>query len=392
MPPDLDFAAPLRDALLAADFTYDRVAEAIGDDAHRALGRNETLPALRRTTSGGPLDTLVRLFLLQTPSRATTPTGPCPGWSTGSATPACSSRASARSRRGPTAGPTPTEAGDRDLWVVSDLTPGLDGAPVAVGPDHVLGISSASTSLAQLTMREPVGSAARPRHRLRRAGPPPRRPRRPRRRHRRQQPRALDDPAQRRAQRRRGRRAGRVVLRAGRGGALRPDRHQPALRDLARPPASGWSTATPACPATASSSTSCAPAPDHLTDGGWLQVLANWAIVEGRPWDERLGSWLRDDCDALVVQRETLDPAAYVELWLKDTGHHGGPGLRRALRHVAVVVRGVRASRASASAGSTCASAAGPAATSSSSGRTTSSSPSAPRSAPGARRSPTCAA
>jgi hypothetical protein len=65
--------------------------------------------------------------------------------------------------------------------------------------------------------------------------------------------------------------------------------------------------------------------PDHLTDGGWLQVLANWAIVDGRPWDERLGSWLRDDCDALVVQRETLDPSAYVELWLKDSGHHGRP-------------------------------------------------------------------
>ena len=65
--------------------------------------------------------------------------------------------------------------------------------------------------------------------------------------------------------------------------------------------------------------------PDHLTDGGWLQVLSNWAIVGGQPWDERLGSWLREDCDALVVQRETLDPASYVELWLKDSGHHGGP-------------------------------------------------------------------
>ncbi len=31
-----------------------------------------------------------------------------------------------------------------------------------------------------------------------------------------------------------------------------------------------------------------------------------------------------DDCAALVVQREVLDPAAYVELWLKDAGLHGG--------------------------------------------------------------------
>src|SRR5690606_23985191 len=43
-----------------------------------------------------------------------------------------------------------------DLWVVSDLTPGLDGSPNRVGADHVLGISSASTSLAQLTIRDEV--------------------------------------------------------------------------------------------------------------------------------------------------------------------------------------------------------------------------------------------
>ena len=31
MPSDLDFTGPLREALLAADFTYDRVAETIGE-------------------------------------------------------------------------------------------------------------------------------------------------------------------------------------------------------------------------------------------------------------------------------------------------------------------------------------------------------------------------
>ena len=66
-------------------------------------------------------------------------------------------------------------------------------------------------------------------------------------------------------------------------------------------------------------------APDHLTDGGWCQILANWVIAADRPWDERLAGWLADDCDALVVQREVVDPAAYVELWLKDAGLHGAP-------------------------------------------------------------------
>ena len=48
---------------------------------------------------------------------------------------------------------------NRDWWVLSDLTPGLDGAGVRVSTDHVLGISSASSSLAQLTVREPAGRA-----------------------------------------------------------------------------------------------------------------------------------------------------------------------------------------------------------------------------------------
>jgi hypothetical protein len=64
-------------------------------------------------------------------------------------------------------------------------------------------------------------------------------------------------------------------------------------------------------------------APRHLTEGGWCQVLANWVISRDRPWDDRLASWLVPDVDAFVVQREVLDPAAYVELWLKDAGLHG---------------------------------------------------------------------
>jgi hypothetical protein len=66
-------------------------------------------------------------------------------------------------------------------------------------------------------------------------------------------------------------------------------------------------------------------APRHLTDGGWCQVLANWTIERGRGWDERLATWLSADTDAFVVQREVLDPASYVELWLKDEGVHGRP-------------------------------------------------------------------
>ena len=327
MSSDLDLAGPLREALLAADFTYDRVAEAIGDEAHRALGRNETLPALRRTASGAPLDTLVRLFLLQT----TVTRGEAERALPGLVDRLCNAgllqqsvgEVAARTDCRPYAA---SEAGqDRDLWVVSDLTPGLDGAPVAVGPDHVLGISSASTSLAQLTMREPVDSAL-----------------------------DLGTGCGVQALHLAGH-ARSVVATDVNERALWMTRLNAALNEVEVDVRSGSffepvagarfdliATNPPfvISPATGERLVyrdSGLPGdrvvehivrtgPDHLTDGGWLQVLANWAIVDGQPWDERLGSWLRDDCDALVVQRETLDPSAYVELWLKDSGHHGRPG------------------------------------------------------------------
>lgn len=322
MPFDLDLAAPLRDALHTADFTYDRVAEAIGEDAHRALGRNETLPARRRTTSGGPLDTLVRLFLLQTPVAREAADRALPGLvdrlcNAGLLEQSVSEVAARTDCR-------PYATDERDLWIVSDLTPGLDGAPVAVGPDHVLGISSASTSLAQLTMREPVGSA-------------------------------LDLGTGCGVQALHlGGHAGHVVATDVNSRALGMTRFNAELngvgvdvRDgsffepvagerfdlIATNPPFVISPATgerlvyrdSGLPGDRVVEHIVRTAPDHLTDGGWLQVLANWAVVEGTAWDERLGSWLREDCDALVVQRETLDPSAYVELWLKDSGHHGGP-------------------------------------------------------------------
>ena len=326
----MDFTGPLREALLAADFTYDRVAEAIGEDAHRALGRNETLPALRRTTSGGPLDTLVRLFLLQTPVARDEADRALPGivdrLCNAGLLEQSVSEVAARMDCRPYA---VSEGGeDRDLWIVSDLTPGLDGAPVAVGPDHVLGISSASTSLAQLTMREPVG-------------------------------RALDLGTGCGVQALHlAAHADHVVATDVNSRALwmtrlnselnaRPGGPEVEVRDgsffepvagerfdlISTNPPFVISPATgqrlvyrdSGLPGDRVVEDIVRTGPDHLTDGGWLQVLANWAIADGQPWDERLGSWLREDCDALVVQRETLDPASYVELWLKDSGHHGGP-------------------------------------------------------------------
>jgi SAM-dependent methyltransferase len=66
-------------------------------------------------------------------------------------------------------------------------------------------------------------------------------------------------------------------------------------------------------------------AADRLNPGGTLIVLGNWAITD-EPWQQRLARWIDPTgCDALVLQREVLDPYEYVELWLADAGLVGTP-------------------------------------------------------------------
>ena len=63
-----------------------------------------------------------------------------------------------------------------------------------------------------------------------------------------------------------------------------------------------------------------------------MQVLCNWAITD-EPWEERLAGWLRPTgCDALVLQRERLDPYEYVEVWLSDAGLDGADDYDRRYR------------------------------------------------------------
>ena len=191
--PEITLATDLRDALVAADFTYDAVAEALGPQAHRALSRNETTPGVRRTADGSALSTLTRLFLLQAPATHEEAERALPGLvdrlcNAGLLQQSVGEVAARMDCR-------PYSSDDVDLWVVSDLTPGLDGAPTRVGADHVLGISSASTSLAQLTVRDEGRPRAGPRDGLRRTSPAPGDPRGRGRRHRRQPARAVDDSA-----------------------------------------------------------------------------------------------------------------------------------------------------------------------------------------------------
>ena len=74
-----------------------------------------------------------------------------------------------------------------------------------------------------------------------------------------------------------------------------------------------------------SSRRSSATPPSHLTPGGSLQLLTNWAIT-GVPWEERLASWAAGSgCDLFAIERERLDRFAYIEMWLADAGLSGRP-------------------------------------------------------------------
>ncbi|WP_249667331.1 DUF7059 domain-containing protein [Cellulomonas fengjieae] len=58
-----------------------------------------------------------------------------------------------------------------------------------------------------------------------------------------------------------------------------------------------------------------------LAPGGVAQLLGNWEVRRGEQWHDRVGSWLdASGLDGWVVQRELQDPAQYAETWIRDGG------------------------------------------------------------------------
>ncbi len=313
----------LRDALLAAGYDYAGVADLLGPTAHRALSRNETTPGLRATGDGSPLATLTRLWPLQAPVPEAAADAALPGL----VGPLCSAglleRSGAQVRAGMDVRPYADDR--RSWWVVSDLTPGLDGAGHRVGPDHVLGISGASSSLAQLTVRDPVGRAldlgtgcgVQALHLADHAGHVV----------------ATDVNPRALAMTRLNARLNGVDVEAREGSLYEPVAGERFDLVVTNPPF----VVSPAdgerlvyrdsgLPGDEMVRRVVTGAVDHLAPGGRAQVLANWVHRHGEPWQDRVGGWVRGrGVDAWVVQREVVDPAEYVELWLKDAGLHGTP-------------------------------------------------------------------
>ncbi|MGA8992946.1 MAG: methyltransferase [Nocardioidaceae bacterium] len=317
----------LRTALDHGGYRYDAVAALLGPVAHAALSRNETVPGLQATAGGSPLETLVRLWVLQSPVVDRAAEAALPGLVETLVGAGLLQRSAGETRAVVDVRPYADDhdGTSTDWWVVSDLTPGLDGRPVQVSADHVLGVSSASTSLAQLTVRDPVerafdlgtGCGVQALHLAAHAAAVV----------------ASDVNPRALAMTRLNAALNGVDLDVRAGSLYEPVTEERFDLVVTNPPF----VVSPATGERLVYRDSGLPgdevvrrvvtaAPAHLVPGGWCQVLGNWVHQRGRSWQERVGGWLDGlGCDAWVVQREAADPAAYVELWLKDAGVHGRP-------------------------------------------------------------------
>ncbi|SCD78981.1 Methyltransferase small domain-containing protein [Streptomyces sp. DvalAA-14] len=354
-------AARLRDELRAAAFTADGCLELLGAVAYAALSRAETVPALRATRGGSPLETLVRLFLLQQPvSRERAGAAlkeldryEADGWLQDDG--AAGLRATVDVR------PYAQDAG-KDWWIVSDLgcavggAGGIGSAPGVARTDLVLGVGGASTTLAGLTVRQPfataldlgTGSGIQALHAARHATRVTATDVNPRALHFARLTLAL---------------SGVPAADLRQGGLFEPVAGERYDLIVSNPPfvispsglgpdaglGDGSGPGTGPGPGPGASGrltyrdggmagddlcrTLVQQSADHLNDGGWCQLLANWQHIEGQDWRDRLASWVPPGCDAWIVQREVQDVAQYAELWLRDSGDHRGDPAAYAARY-----------------------------------------------------------
>ncbi len=313
----------LRAALAAADFTADATYAVLGDQAHRALGRNQVVPALRATRDGSALATLVRLFTLQVEVPAEAADRALPGLVDPLVSAGLLAASGGHVRALVDLRPYGDE--DHDWWVVCDATPGLGQAVSAMDPQHVLGISEASSSLAQLVIRDDVDSAldlgtgcgVQALHLAQHA----------------RRVVATDVNPRALAMARLTAALNEVEVDVRDGSLFDPVADERFDLIATNPP---FVISPPGSevlvyrdsgmPGDAVVRHLVERASDHLNPGGWCQILANWAHRSGSDWTDDVAAWLDGrDLDAWVLQREQVDPAEYVEMWLSDAGVAAGP-------------------------------------------------------------------
>src|ERR1700722_7368129 len=66
-------------------------------------------------------------------------------------------------------------------------------------------------------------------------------------------------------------------------------------------------------------------APAHLNEGGYMQMLCEWAQVGEEPWEDRIAEWLDGTgCDAWVMKGLTQQPEEYAQHRIRETTPDSG--------------------------------------------------------------------
>jgi len=344
---DAALAARLRAAFTAADFTSDGCLDLLGAGAYAALARSETVPALRATCGGSARETLLRLFLLQSPvPRAAAESAGLPvedclahGWLTSDDGQDGAGTAQGGTAQGgggtvratvdirPYANDIAGTDDAGDAWIVSDLGCSVGGAGGigAVGgvprAELVLGVGGASTTLANITVRRPVrrvldlgtGSGVQALYAARHAAV------------------VVATDVNARAlhfTRLTAALSGLANIETRQGSLFEPVPGETFDLVVSNPPfvispGGRFTYRDGGLPGDELCRSLVAGAGRQLEPGGYCQLLANWQHVRGEDWRSRLAGWIAGTgCDAWVVQREVQDVFEYAELWLRDGGDH----------------------------------------------------------------------
>ena len=318
--------AGLRQALLAADYGLEAVTERLGESALAGLQRNTSMAAVDALgSSEDPQATLISLFALQrtVPAlQARAALGNLAALQQAELIDTDGDQVRAAVEIRPY-GFADAE-GDWEGWIVHDLNTTLDSRGTEPRPDFVLGASPASTTLAQLTVPTPVGRALdlgtgcgiQVLHLARHAASITATD---------LNPRAL--------------KLARATLALNeldadlRLGSL----YEPVTDDrfdlivtnppfvMSPPTGERLVYREGSFAADGLMREVVAKAAAHLTRTGVLQVVGNWAVIKDEDPARRLSSWL-GTMDALVIERERLDPYEYIEVWLADAGQLHAPG------------------------------------------------------------------
>lgn len=329
----------LRECLLNANYTTDDVVERIGDAGQAGLGRNSTIASdVGLAGAMDPLAVLIRLFILQQDV-------PLPavdevlnvadavgaGWLEHVDGETVRALVDIR----PYGSPDDGASG----FLVSDLTPGMDQLTTPTRSDYVLGASPASLTLAEITMRAPVGRAmdlgtgcgVQSLHLVRHAD----------------QVVGTDLNARALQLARVGAELSGATIDLREGSLFEPVAGERFDLIVSNPPyvmsPPGGKRLTYREGELAADGLVEAvirQAPAYLSEGGSLQLLTNWAILDGVEWADRLRGWVEGSgLDCWVIERERLDAYSYIEMWLTDAGLAGSaewePAYRAWLKYFA---------------------------------------------------------